>query len=114
MEETDRQAEHVGEEAPPHFLLHVPRDHEQGPARKVPEDGVQDGEEDHETDGAEQAARAGRSASPRGGDGVHRLPGHPGDEEAEDAGDEEAGGAQGVHPPAQGKVRAKGEQLANG
>ena len=47
-------------------------------------------------------------------DGVHRLPDHPGDEEAEDAGDEEAEDAQGVLPPADGKVRAKGQQLADG
>ncbi len=99
----------MGEEAPTHLLLHVPRGHEQGPARKEPKEGVQDGEEDHEPDGAEQAALAGRSASPRGGDRVHRLPGHPGDEESEDAGDEKAEDAEGVHPPVRGKVRAQGE-----
>ena len=104
----------MGEEAPPHLPLHVPRGHEQGPARKEPEDGVQDREEDHEPNGAKKRALAGRSAPPRGGYGVHRLPGHPRDEEAEDAGDEEADGAQGVHPPPRGEVRAQGEQLANG
>ena len=61
-----------------------------------------------------KALLAVRSASRRGGDGVHRLPDHPGDEEAEDAGDEEAEDAQGVLPPADGKVRAKGQQLADG
>jgi hypothetical protein len=99
----------VGENVLPEAHLHTPGRYEHPPPGEIPEPAVQHREEDQPGDRPDDPLSSSRRRDP-----VDRFPGHPGDEEPEEAGHAQEKDAPKVRPPVAAEVGAQGEKLADG